>query len=199
MSDSPTIEPTSTPDSTPELASRWQRLRQNRWSALLIDALVVVTIFLAISAWQTRHLIDRGTPAPALELATYTLDARDAPQLRSLEALRGKRVVIAFWAPWCTVCAMETGTLSALHANKEDDVEVLSVVLGYEDEAEISAFMREHEVDYPVLLGTSQTERAWKPSAFPTIYLIDSHGQIASSLVGYTPRASLLARLALID
>ncbi len=178
------------------LRQRWRSLRERRWFAWGMDLLIALMIFAGISTWQTREHLDTGVDAPAFSLASFS--SPEAPRT-SLESLKGKKTVLFFWAPWCTVCDAESSTISALNASHGEEYNIRSVVLGYEDRTSIQAFMDEHEVDYPVLLGSNDMSKTWQISAFPTIYILDSQGQIASSVVGYTTRAGLLARLAATD
>jgi thiol-disulfide isomerase/thioredoxin len=199
FADSVMTEPTNPPAASSPGASAletWRTLRQKRWFAWGVDLSIALMIFAAISAWQTRSHLDDGVMAPDFSLISF--DEPGAART-TLEGLRGKKTVLFFWAPWCTVCDAESSTISALQASHGDEINVRSVVLGYEDHDSIRAFMSSHEVDYPVLLGQNTMTTQWHIEAFPTIYLLDSKGHIASSVVGYTTRAGLLARLATID
>ncbi|WP_338023565.1 peroxiredoxin family protein [Archangium primigenium] len=85
----------------------WIQARRRWWGRLGMDLLLLALVLTAVNAWQTRRL-PVGAPAP-----DFTLRGLDGQPVR-LSALRGQRVVLAFWAPWCGVCKAESSTLSWL-------------------------------------------------------------------------------------
>jgi peroxiredoxin len=153
-----------------------------------MDVALVALVFAAVMAWQTRHL-PTGAPAP-----DFTLRTLSGEQVR-LSELRGKPVVLAFWAPWCGVCEVESSTLSALRGTVGDSAHVLSVAVAYEDEEDVRRFAREHAVDYPVLLGDEALRRDFRVEQFPTTFFVSSEGRLERAAVGYTTRLGLLWRM----
>ncbi|MET0401011.1 MAG: TlpA disulfide reductase family protein [Cystobacter sp.] len=166
----------------------WRKLRRPGWVRLLTDVMMLALLFAGISLWQTRHL-PSGVPAP-----DFTLRALTGEQVR-LSTLRGKPVVLAFWAPWCGVCKAEASTLSALQRTVGDSARVVSVAVAWEDEADVHRFAREQRVDYPVLLGSDELLRAYGLSQFPTLFFVSAEGRLERAAVGYTTRLGLLWRL----
>lgn len=188
-------EPQQSPES-PRARSRigelWHTLRARWWSRWLFDLALVALVVAAIWAWQTRHLVGRGEPAPPLDLVTL-----DGTRF-SLHELRGQeKVVVAFWSPWCGVCALETGPLGELYedARTSDRFSVVAVMLSWEDRAEVERFVAEHDVRLPVLLGDERVRREWAVESYPTIYIVDREGRIEHGVVGYTTEAGLRVRL----
>jgi peroxiredoxin len=171
-----------------DLRTAWDRARTRWWVRWSVDLLLVALVLTAVSAWQTRNL-PQGEPAP-----DFTLRTLSGEQVR-LSELRGKPVVLAFWAPWCGVCKMESSTLSGFRSLVGDSAHVLSVAVAYEDEEDVRRFAREQEVDYPVLLGGSELRGAFHVDRFPTTFFVSSEGRIERASVGYTTRLGLLWRL----
>ena len=168
--------------------ARLARLEERRWFRWGGEALVVLGVVLAIGLIQTRHHLGGGE-RPA---ATFkTLDGTTV----TLESLRGKPVALAFWAPWCAVCAAQSGNLSRVARWAGDRGRVVSVASAYGDVSEVRAYMKEHQVAYPVLLGDDETVRAFHVEAYPTVYFLDAEGRIKGSVAGYTTTGGLLARL----
>ncbi len=150
----------------------------------------MAALVLGLGAWQTRdHLGGGETPVAVLT----TLDGKPV----ALDSLRGKPVLLAFWAPWCTVCAAESQNLSWALRLAGDRARVVSVAASFEDVAQVRAYLRDHDVDYPVLLGDDAVLRAFHVEAFPTVYFLDEHGRVRRSATGYTTTLGLLARLLL--
>ena len=169
---------------TPEPPSRAQR-----WRNLAVQALILVTVYVGINAWQGRHTLSTDGPAPAL--AGVTLDGRQL----SLAQLRGKSVLLHFWATWCGVCNLEHGSLNALHASLPKDSVLVSVVADGADREHLERFVKQHEIRYPVLVSDEGAIRRYAVSAFPTNYYVDEAGQIQSVTVGMSTRWAMWLRL----
>ena len=171
-----------------EWATRYGQFRQRRWARWGIDLAMLAALVLGIGAWQTRSHLSSGQ-APDAVLATL-----DGERI-SLDSLRGKPVVLAFWAPWCSVCAAESQNLSWVRSVVGDRARVVSVAASFEDAGQVRAYVRDHGVDYPVLLGDDALLRAFHVEAFPTAYFLDAGGRVQRSVTGYTTTLGLLARL----
>ena len=74
---------------------------------------------------------------------------------------------------------------------------MLSVATAFDDVAQVRAYMAEHGVTYPVLLGDDEVVRAFRVEAYPTLYFLDAEGRVTGSATGYTTTAGMLARLLL--
>jgi thioredoxin-related protein len=72
---------------------------------------------------------------------------------------------------------------------------VVSVAASFENVDQVRAYVRDHGVDYPVLLGDDALVRAFRVEAFPTVYFLDAGGRVRRSATGYTTTLGLLARL----
>lgn len=162
--------------------------REHRGFRWAVDLGVILAVVLAISAYQTRkHL--RNVPLPSLSLRSTT------GETVALDSLRGKRSLIYLWAPWCGVCKVETSNIDRVKSMVGDRANVISIAVGYRDEAEVKRYIQERGVTYPVLLGDAAVEQALRVNMFPTIYFVDRDGRIARSVTGYTTTAGLLSRL----
>lgn len=170
--------------------SRYRVARERRWFRWTRDALFVLILLGAVGAWQTRGHLD-GVEAPPLALRS--LEGAPASSL----APPGKPVLLAFWAPWCSVCKMQSQNLSWVKRLVGDRAQVISVAAAYADVGEVRAYVREHGAEYPVLLGDDRVLRAYRVAAFPTIYFLDAQGRVRRSAVGYTTTLGMLWRLLL--
>jgi thiol-disulfide isomerase/thioredoxin len=159
------------------------------WRGHLLEVAIALAIVFAMGLWQTRgHL--RGA-APDRPLSS--LDG--APV--SLSSLRGKPVLLAFWAPWCTVCKAESQNLGWVRSLVGGRAHVVTVAAAYEDVAQVRAYLRDRGADYPVLLADADWTARFGVTAFPSVYFLDARGEVRGSAVGYTTTLGLLVRLLL--
>ena len=116
-----------------------------------------------------------GRPAPS-----FTLTPVGGGPPVSLDSLRGKPVVINFWATWCVPCFQEHPALQAAARALSSDVQFLGVV--YEDdEARVKSFLAERGQAYPSLLDDgARTAIAYGVAGVPETYFIDAAGRISA-------------------
>ena len=143
---------------------------------------------------------ERGDPAAAAanaesEEVAEESEARVAPAFSldrlgggqvSLAGLRGKTVVIDFWATWCPPCEFQVPELNAFYqAHRADgDVEVLGISVDVEGPDVVSAWTGEKDVQYPILLGGEDLARKFGALGFPTLYIVAPDGTVDSEHIG---------------
>ncbi len=117
-------------------------------------------------------------PAPDVQFAKL-----DGGSLRLTE-LRGRVVVLNFWATWCIPCRSEIPALSAMQKTMEG--EGLTVVgVSYDDTPElIQEFQKDLKQEYTVVLGGKDVGSQLPASPLPTTYIIDRQGQIREKFIG---------------
>jgi thiol-disulfide isomerase/thioredoxin len=152
----------------------------NRWVklAMLFVAAFVASQFLLQSP-MPRMPAGKGAPALALQ----ALDGRR----HDLAGLRGKNVLVNFWATWCGPCLIELPELAAL--SRDRCVEVLGVV---EDSPDDDVQERSREIPYPVLLDPGGAAgSAWGVQGFPTSFLVDGEGRVRRVFTGPVSRRGI--------
>ena len=138
--------------------------------------------------------------APAFDLKvlwphTETWDASARQAIMdtrvSLSELRGKPVVLNFWASWCVPCGQEAPRLAA-SANAHRG-EVVFLGLDVKDfSGDARKFLRKHKVNYvSVRDGGSRSYDAYGLTGLPETYFLDSDGHIVSHVIGEISRAQL--------
>lgn len=124
-------------------------------------------------------LLEKGKPAPDFTLKT--LNGEDA----SLSDYKGKIVLINFWATWCKYCDEEMPDLEKLYNENKDDLVVLAVDVG-EEEEKVRDYIEKGGYTFPVLLDkdSSIAQKNYYVSAYPTSYFIDEDGNLIGAVAG---------------
>ena len=119
-------------------------------------------------------------PAP-----DFTLPSLSAKSVR-LADLRGKVVVLNFWATWCLPCRAEMPALDALYQlYKDRGLDVVGVNLDRLSTTTVEDFLKEVKVTFRVVLDPSwSTAQAYRVVGLPTTYLIDRAGNVVVREVG---------------
>jgi thiol-disulfide isomerase/thioredoxin len=122
-----------------------------------------------------------GKPAPAFELKSL------AGETFSLAALKGKTVLLDFWATWCGPCRKSMPALENISREfKNRDLVILGVNTGEEREV-VEAFLKKTPLEYPaVLSGGSGILESYRVTAYPTFILIGPDGKIIANEVGFS-------------
>jgi thiol-disulfide isomerase/thioredoxin len=101
-----------------------------------------------------------------------------------LSALRGRWVLVNFWATWCLPCREEMPLLAAAAQEHADTLTVLAVNMREQPE-EVAAFLAELGVSLPVLLDPDDaTLLAYQVRGLPVSYLVAPDGAIARRILG---------------
>ncbi len=138
---------------------------------------------------QRPGLLAVGSEAP-----DWTLSAPDGKKV-SLKSLRGKVVVLDFWATWCGPCKRAMPGIQKLHRHyKGKPVEIIGVNCWERGDA--PAYMKQKKFTYGLLLKGDDVAEAYKVSGIPTFYVIGPDGKIVHRASGFN--ADLEARLARI-
>ncbi|MDD5582910.1 MAG: redoxin domain-containing protein [Candidatus Marinimicrobia bacterium] len=121
--------------------------------------------------------IERPMPA-------FTLENIDGTILRS-EDLKGKILVIDFFATWCGPCRRELPKLHQLYKTyREDDTVHFIVISTDEDRSKVKPFLKENNYTFPVYYGNGLSDKLGVKGV-PTIYIVDGDGTIRYEKRGY--------------
>jgi peroxiredoxin len=149
-------------------------------SWLIGAALLAAAGFTLWSADEQGGAVGRGTPAPALALPRL---AGGAPV--DLADLRGRVVLVNFWATWCKPCEDEMPAMERLYRRLAPEGFELLAVSVDADAAPVEAFRERLGLTFPILLDPDQaTARRYQTFRFPESLLIGPDGVVVERYVG---------------
>lgn len=147
-----------------------------------IGACFVLFVSLAVPAFPL--CVEVGKPVPEV-----SLPAIDGPPV-ALSSLRGKIVLLAFWASWCPRCEEELTFLQGVYKTSPD---IVVVAINQESQnisrahiERIRKTLRDWKIDFPVLIDKSLD--AWNAfciNALPTSIILDKKGVVRFAEANY--------------
>ncbi|GAB6515331.1 redoxin domain-containing protein [Bacillus cereus] len=142
-----------------------------------------------------RNGIEIGKSAPDFELTK--LDGTNV----KLSDLKGKKVILNFWATWCGPCQQEMPDMEAFYKEHKENVEILAINYTPSEkgggEEKISNFAKEKGITFPILLDKNiDVTTAYKVITIPTSYFIDTKGVIQDKFIGPMTQKEMEKRVA---
>ena len=143
----------------------------------LAAAAALVLVFASPSYRQGEPSI-AGSSAPEFE---FTLNGKPA----RLSDLRGRVVVLNFWATWCPPCVEEMASLNKLHQQIAPQGAMVLGISVDDDAAAYEKFLRDHQIVFPTYRDPSkQIAERYGSSMYPETYIIGRDGRIARKIIG---------------
>jgi thiol-disulfide isomerase/thioredoxin len=106
----------------------------------------------------------------------------------STAALKGKVVIINFWATWCGPCREEIPELVALQARYKDDLQIVGVSEDDGPPEQVAKFAQKQGINYPVIMSSDALEKEYGGvTALPTSFLVNKDGRVVQKDVGLYP------------
>ncbi len=126
-----------------------------------------------------------GSRPPRIGAAAPDFTVTDGSRNVTLHDLRGKVVVLNFWATWCPPCVEEIPSMVEMQQRLKDrGITVLAVSVDV-DQAAYQRFIRDHKVDLLTARDPDQKSNLlYGTSQFPETYVIDRQGVIRRKFIG---------------
>jgi cytochrome c biogenesis protein CcmG/thiol:disulfide interchange protein DsbE len=153
-------------------------MKQKLLSGLAMVGVLAVLYVFGMPSYRQGEPSIAGRRAPDFAIAA------DGRQFH-LSDLRGKVVVLDFWASWCPPCVEEAASLNALQERISSQGGTVLGISWDDDPAAYQKFLREHNVNFPTYrddnrkIGTN-----YGTVMIPEVYLISRDGRIARKIVG---------------
>jgi cytochrome c biogenesis protein CcmG/thiol:disulfide interchange protein DsbE len=157
-----------------------------RWLLGIGLAAVIGIAWIGWSRSGALGLPVREAPQPGYRAPDFSLPALSEETL-TLSRLRGRAVVLNFWATWCPPCRAEMPAFQRLYARYADrGLMVIAINATFSDAPEaVADFRRRYGLTFPILLDASgAVNQRYRVTALPTTFFIDPQGTIREVVVG---------------
>jgi cytochrome c biogenesis protein CcmG/thiol:disulfide interchange protein DsbE len=145
--------------------------------SLILCLCLVGVFFLAHCAKEKK--------SPSALAPDFTLKTLDGQEI-ILSQLKGKVVLLDFWATWCGPCREAIPHLIQLYkAYRENGFEVIGMSLDKGDGEVVRNFAKSMDIPYPVVIATEEVVRNYRVTSIPTTFFIDKEGKIRQRITGF--------------
>lgn len=146
-----------------------------------------VFLFLLVLLLPLTGFAQRMQKAP-----DFTYSTVDGKKIQ-LSKLKGKVVVVNFWATWCGPCRAEIpGFLEVYEKYKSKGLEIVGISLDEEGWQVVTPFVNRYKITYPVVIGDGKVARDYGGiDAIPVSVIVDKNGNIVDHHIGYLSKQAL--------
>ena len=153
-----------------------------RPSFLKLSAILCLGIALAFLPHCGKKVKETGL-AP-----DFTLKSLEGQEI-NLASLKGKVVLLDFWATWCGPCRESIPHLVDLFKNYQvKGLEVIGMSLDKGEADAVRRFIHSMSIPYPIVLTPEEVSRKFGVTALPTTLLIDKEGRIQEKMIGFNSK-----------
>ena len=152
-------------------------------AGLIAAALIGLFIVSMVVAVQPGNRPTVGSPAPDFNVTLYSKYQADYPQSIKLSDLRGKVVIVNFWASWCVECRKESDALESVWRQYRDRGLVVLGIDYLDTETSAYEYLKQYGTSY--LIGADLQEnisRAYHITGVPETFFIDRKGNISKTV-----------------
>jgi cytochrome c biogenesis protein CcmG/thiol:disulfide interchange protein DsbE len=154
-----------------------------------VIALVGVASLLGLLIWRVAFKDNTGAAdelaaGKLVDAPAFTLDRLDRGGQLALDDLKGKAVVVNFWASWCIPCRDEAPVLQKTYERYRDRGLVVLGVDVNDFKADARRFMKRYGITYPVAYdGKGSTVGKWGVRGFPETFFVDRTGTLVGERI----------------
>jgi peroxiredoxin len=151
-----------------------------------ISVVLAVFLFTACAAQPEKR-----QKAPNFSLQTQN------GKVIELSKLKGKVVLVNFWATWCPPCRAEIPDfIEVYNTYKSKGIEIIGIALDEKGWSKVTPYIEEAKINYPIVLGSAEVVRQYGGiEAIPTTFIVDRKGYIVASQVGLVSKELLEQKL----
>jgi thiol-disulfide isomerase/thioredoxin len=150
--------------------------------SLILCLCLVGVFFLAHCAKEKK--------SPSALAPDFTLKTLDGQEI-ILSQLKGKVVLLDFWATWCGPCREAIPHLIQLYkAYRENGFEVIGMSLDKGDGEVVRNFAKSMDIPYPIVMAPEEVVRNYRVTSIPTTFILDKEGKIRQRITGFNSAIS---------
>lgn len=167
------------------------------------------SLYVELASLVRYEHVQASSESPQFAAAMAKLEADDAKRQQSdftlsdlqgkswnLKDLRGKVVLLNFWATWCPPCRKEMPDLEALYRKFKDQGFVV-LAISDEDAAKVNPFLTERDITYPILLDPGRkVNEQFEIEGIPKSFVYDRAGKLVAQSIDMRTRKQFLEMLA---
>jgi len=170
-----------------------KRINRNRFLSIALFAGIIGMLYLSTGAvvpiQKQAESDETNKKAPEISLSDIS------GEKISLEKLRGKVILLDFWATWCPPCRMSVPDLLELQ-NRYSAKKLQVIGIGLDKKDNIILFAEQYKINYPVAAGDQSIANKYGGiTGIPTMFIIDKKGNIRKKFEGYTRKNVLEAEI----
>ena len=165
---------------------RWDELKSRMAEQRTLQIAEMSKREVAEARIQRANWAALGLPDAAPDFTLFSLDSTTI----KLAGLRGKVVVLDFWATWCYWCHKSSPLIDEFFATADTHrvaVYGVNVMERFADARALQAFLMQRGVHFPTVLGNDDLVSRYKVVGLPSIFVIDPQGKLAYRAFGYSP------------
>ncbi len=142
----------------------------------------------------------REKKEPTLSLApNFTLRTLGGQEI-TLSELKGKVILLDFWATWCAPCRESIPHLIQLYKTyQKEGLEVIGMNLDGGDMDAVRRFVKSMDIPYPITITSQDVERSYGVTGLPTTILIDKDLKIRQKITGFSSEISRQMTATVVD
>lgn len=150
-------------------------------------------VLLAAACSEGGEPSNQGPPQTAPDFDLSLLQGGDI----RLADLRGKIVIVDFWATWCAPCEVQMPILDAFWRDEEaraqhgDDLMIVGISVDLDPAEKVSRWVAERDFRYPIAIGDQDLAMRYGVIGFPTLVIIDQNGGIHTRHTGVLSRPEI--------
>jgi peroxiredoxin len=168
-----------------------QPRNRNPLALVLVAVVAAGMLYFGFHAAR-RSGVGRAGVGKSITAPDFTLESLDGKSMR-LSDLRGKAVLLNFWATWCEPCKIEMPWFVELQNEYgSQGLQVVGVAMDDSSKEEIARFAKEMGVNYPILIGKEAVgEDYGGVPALPESFFISRDGRIVNRIMGLRGRGEI--------